>query len=179
MIARTVALALGVCAARLGAQATIARGPSPSGPFSLRRASAEWTDSITTRAIIWTPIGNSRDAPAIVFSPGFGQAPANYSVMLAELASHGYVVIGVEHPHFKDPDSVELYDVAPVLARQLVSTLTHILAERGHRDSPFARLDPKRIGVLGHSIGGGGRCTRLFDGRALRGRDGSRRHDLR
>jgi pimeloyl-ACP methyl ester carboxylesterase len=146
---------LGVWAARLGAQTTIAHGPSLGGSFSVRRDSVEWTDSITTRAIVWSPIGNERDLPAIVFSPGFGQAPANYSVMLAELASHGYVVIGVEHPHFKDPDSIELYDVAPVLARQLASTLDHILAERGHRSSPFARLDPKRIGVLGHSIGGG------------------------
>jgi pimeloyl-ACP methyl ester carboxylesterase len=155
MLTKTVALVLGVCAARLGAQATIARGPSPSGSFSLRRESVEWTDSVTTRAIIWTPISTKRDLPGIIFSPGFGQAPANYSVMLAELASHGYVVVGVEHPHFKDPDTIELYDVAPVLARQLVSTLDHIVTDRGHPGSPFARLDPKRIGVLGHSIGGG------------------------
>jgi pimeloyl-ACP methyl ester carboxylesterase len=155
MIMRTVALALGVRAAGLGAQVTSTHGSSPSGSYSLRRDSVEWTDSVTTRAIIWSPIGTTRDLPAIIFSPGFGQAPAQYSVMLAELASHGYVVIGVEHPRFKDPENVELYDVAPVLARQLVSTLSHILAERGHRDSPFARLDPKRIGVLGHSIGGG------------------------
>jgi len=141
VILRTVAFAFGVGLASLGAQ--------------VRRDSVEWTDSVTTRAVIWSPIGTTRDLPAIVFSPGFGQRPAAYSVILAELASHGYVVIGVEHPHFKDPDNVELYDVAPVLARQLMSTLSHILAERGHRDSPFARVDPKRIGVLGHSIGGG------------------------
>jgi len=141
VIVRTVAFAVGVCAASLGAQ--------------VRRDSVEWTDSVTTRATVWSPIGTTRDLPAILFSPGFGQRPAAYSVILAELASHGYVVIGLEHPHFKDPENVELYDVAPVLARQLISTLSHILAERGHRDSPFARLDPKRIGVLGHSIGGG------------------------
>lgn len=72
MSTRTVALALAVCAGRLDAQATIARGPSPSGPFAPRRDAVEWTDSITTRAIIWTPVGNPRDVPAILFSPGFG-----------------------------------------------------------------------------------------------------------
>ena len=154
MSTRAVALFLGIWASSLGAQ-PIVHGQSPAGSFAVRRDSVEWTDSITTRTIIWSPIGNRSDLPAIVFSPGFGQRPANYSVMLADLASHGYVVIGVEHPHFKDPESVELYDVAPVLARQLSSTLDHILAEHGHRGSPFARLDPKRIGVLGHSIGGG------------------------
>ena len=155
MMARALAVALSVWAAKLGVQATVEHRPSQRGSFSVRRDTVDWTDSITTRAVIWSPIGNERDLPAIVFSPGFGQVPANYSVLLAALARHGYVVIGVEHPHFKDPDSIELYDVAAALARQLASTLDHILAERDQRGSPFARLDPTRIGVLGHSVGGG------------------------
>ncbi|MFL5494178.1 MAG: hypothetical protein ACJ8DC_07310, partial [Gemmatimonadales bacterium] len=39
-----------------------------------------------------------RPFPVLVFSPGFGESSLTYSAQLEDLASHGYVVIGIEHP---------------------------------------------------------------------------------
>lgn len=37
--------------------------------------------------------------PVILFSPGFGQPPLFYTATLEDLASHGFVVVGVYHPY--------------------------------------------------------------------------------
>ncbi|HEX7939511.1 MAG TPA: hypothetical protein VF483_11040 [Gemmatimonadaceae bacterium] len=133
--------------------AAMAGAQSPM-PSAVRREVVEWTDSVTTRAIVWSPINNARSLPTLLFSPGFGQAPGDYSRLLESWASRGYIVVGVTHPEFKDPDHAELYDVSPVVARQLMDVLTHILGEQVRSAGPFARVDPLRVGVVGHSVGG-------------------------
>ncbi len=35
----------------------------------------------------------------LVFSPGFGETSLTYAAVLEDLASHGYVVFAVDHPH--------------------------------------------------------------------------------
>jgi len=47
-----------------------------------------------------------------------------------------------------------LYDAAKVIARQLVMAVSHILQDGRRPDSPFSRVDPDRLGVVGHSVGG-------------------------
>src|SRR6185503_15952342 len=37
-------------------------------------------------------------AAAIIFSHGFGETSLTYAALLEDLASHGYVVFGIEHP---------------------------------------------------------------------------------
>jgi dienelactone hydrolase len=39
------------------------------------------------------------DFPVLLFSPGVSGFVASYSTILTELASHGYVVIGIDHPY--------------------------------------------------------------------------------
>jgi predicted dienelactone hydrolase len=39
-----------------------------------------------------------RPFPVLVFSHGFGESSLTYSAQLEDLASHGYVVFGIEHP---------------------------------------------------------------------------------
>lgn len=121
---------------------------------TVRREVVAWTDSVTTNAILWSPAGDTRDMPTLVFSPGFGQKPEHYSVLLQDWASRGYLVVGIEHPFIRDPNNAELYDVSAVVAKQLVNSLGHITRERQRPGSPFARVDVKRIGIIGHSIGG-------------------------
>jgi dienelactone hydrolase len=65
------------------------------------------------------------------------------------------MVIGVTHPPFGNTESIELYDAQRLIARQLVRTIDHILADRTRSGSPFSRVDPARIGIVGHSVGGG------------------------
>ena len=39
-----------------------------------------------------------RPFPTLIFSPGFGESSLTYTAQLEDLASHGYIVIGIEHP---------------------------------------------------------------------------------
>ena len=136
------------------AVALTAAGAQSPLPSAVRRDVVEWTDSAPTRAIVWSPINNSRSLPTLLFSPGLGQTPGDYSRLLESWASRGYIVVGVAHPAFTDPDHVALYDVSPVIAQQLIEVLAHVLREQLGASGPFARVDPTRIGVIGHSIGG-------------------------
>jgi len=38
----------------------------------------------------------------LLFTPGLGWLPSDYSVLLEDLASHGYVVVGLASPGFAD-----------------------------------------------------------------------------
>jgi pimeloyl-ACP methyl ester carboxylesterase len=121
----------------------------------VHRDSLEWTDSVVTRATIWSPIGQRDNAlPTLIFSPGFGAVPSQYSTLLSRWAREGYLVIAVAHPEFTNPDEMELYDASNVIARHLVRAVDHILREHYRAGSPFSRVDPERIGLVGHSVGG-------------------------
>jgi dienelactone hydrolase len=129
--------------------------PPPVASHEVRRDSLEWMDSTVTRAVIWSPTAQTDSAlPTLIFSPGFGALPSHYSTLLAQWAREGYLVIAIAHPVFINPDQMELYDASNMVARQLVRTVDHILKERHPPESPFSRVDPERIGLVGHSVGG-------------------------
>ncbi len=46
--------------------------------------------------------------PIVIFSPGNGTNVEFYTVLASELASHGYIVVGLNHPY--DVAAVELSD---------------------------------------------------------------------
>jgi len=45
----------------------------------------------------------SSNYPVIIFSPGFGAPQETYTSYLEELASHGYIVFGLNHPYVTNP----------------------------------------------------------------------------
>ena len=100
-------------------------------PFPVRREAIEWTDSVPTRAIMWSPTGQPGELPTLLFSPGFGQVPSAYSRQVSAWASRGFVVIAITHPFIENPDHAELYDVSQLVSRQLVRALDHIVGESG------------------------------------------------
>jgi predicted dienelactone hydrolase len=119
--------------------------------------------------------------PLLVFSHGWGGFRAQNTFQMQELASHGYVVVGVEHTYgavvtvFPDgravynnpealPDGVPEaeYDAAARrLVQQWIGDMAFVLdtLEAWNRMDPLGRftglLDGARVGVLGHSTGGG------------------------
>jgi len=121
-------------------------------PSAVRREMVEWADSSGTKtsAVMWSPMSTTTSLPTLLFSPGFGQVPAAYSIMLSTWASRGYVVVAIQHPAFKDPNAMELFDASAAIASQLVGALDHIVRDR----LAFSRVDPTRVGIVGHSIGG-------------------------
>ena len=123
------------------------------------------------------PIKNQTPFPVVLLSPGNGTNIEFYSSLASEIASHGYIVVGLNHPH--DVAAVELVggDVAPYDKDQwLLSLSAHqtYTAERikvrtadvlfvlqqldqinSDVNSPFFKvLDLNSVAVAGHSLGG-------------------------
>jgi len=118
--------------------------------------------------------------PLVLFSHGWKGFVAQNTAQALELASHGYVVVAVEHPYgaivtvFPDgtvapnnpkalPDGAPS-DVYEASAQRLVDqwsgdlsyALDTLLAQNSDAGSAlFGAIDPQRIGVYGHSTGGG------------------------
>ncbi|HJS20303.1 MAG TPA: hypothetical protein VJ785_16260 [Anaerolineales bacterium] len=118
--------------------------------------------------------------PIILFSHGWNGFNAQNSGQALQLASHGYVVVGMQHTYgavvtvFEDgtiaknnpaalpmdaPD--DIYDIAAdQLADQwagdMAYTLDFLAGQNGDSDSPFfEKLDLSLVGAYGHSTGGG------------------------
>jgi dienelactone hydrolase len=122
----------------------------------------------------------SEPYPVIVFSHGWNGFSAQSSAQMVELASHGYVVVAPQHTYgamvtiFPDrevalnnpnalPENMPepgYTDAARLLVDQWsgdISFALDFMAEQNEDpSSPFhATLDMTRIGVFGHSTGGG------------------------
>ncbi len=117
--------------------------------------------------------------PVLVFIPGYGNVVPYYTTLAEDLASHGYVVVGINPTYtttivFPDgrvtrrspagtiPETSgsaainatgdRLVGVWAADARFVLDRLTQLNAEAG---GPFVgRLDLSRIGLFGHSLGG-------------------------
>ncbi len=146
------------------------RGTLPASPGFER--------AITTNAVSDAPISSSQHRwPVLLFSPGRSFPVENYQILLEQLASHGWVVVAISHPHEEAatllPDGRVLPFAGPQWADdslrggvlqgvvdELVMDASAVLDWLGRRDSVASdrfhdRLDLARgVGYLGHSLGG-------------------------
>nr|WP_248297509.1 acetylhydrolase [Streptomyces sp. S1D4-11] len=126
-----------------------------------------------TAAHVGAPVHHAgHRLPVIVYSHGSGSHRGDHTIMVQELASHGYAVVTVDHTHdtfteFPDgrvltPDDVPMYprDFAADL-RFLLDCVEGLAAGRNPdadgKPLPqglLGALDPKRIGAFGWSKGG-------------------------
>ena len=112
----------------------------------------------------------ARRYPVVLFSHGLGLLSGFYTSYIENLASEGYVVVGVEHPWFSGaftlPGGRAVTNRSTQADRQRdvvtqaedLSFVVTVL-ERLNRAGPAAsrlagRLDMDRVGVFGHSRGG-------------------------
>lgn len=128
--------------------------------------------------------------PVLIFSPGYGMVVEAYSTLLEDLASHGMVVVAIDHPYISgvtamangqlvqalagpaagQPMPAFLDDAVATLVADQRSVLdwlqgpnTGLLAEH---------LNLARIALMGHSIGGAAAVqTARSDARAKAGMD--------
>jgi predicted dienelactone hydrolase len=93
--------------------------------------------------------------PLIVFAPGFDASPSTYAPLLTAWARAGYVVASPSFP-LTNPDAVgglDEYDIANQ-PRDVSFIITRLLRLARAPHGPFAGLiDPRRVGVAGHSDG--------------------------
>lgn len=118
--------------------------------------------------------------PVVIMRAGLSALSAQYTVLAEELASHGYIVVGLDAPYrtavvvLQDGTVIErapkndperaMGRVAEPIVEQLVSAWTSDIGfaldrlarlSDGDVPNPFAgRLDMKHVGVFGHSLGG-------------------------
>ena len=130
---------------------------------------------LRTRSHAFTGVqvsGATRRYPVIIFSHGLGMVSALYATMLENLASHGYIVVGVDSPFFsaalKLPDGRIVKnesqrqrpgareEEAVIQAQDLIFVLNELARlNENDPDRRFTRrFDLRRVAVFGHSRGG-------------------------
>ncbi|KAL4739550.1 PAF acetylhydrolase family protein [Aspergillus similis] len=120
------------------------------------------------------PFGlQSRDYPVVLFSPAVGTPRLMYTLLLQEIASHGFAVVAVDHPYDADivgyPNgrtvlgilgNISTDEFAPAMdirAQDMLFVLDELHDKNAARDIvPLSQisLDLERVTIFGHSLGG-------------------------
>ncbi|MEU0083855.1 alpha/beta hydrolase [Streptomyces sp. NPDC006274] len=141
-------------AATLAADNPYERGPAPTvssieasrGPYSVSDTSvSSWVVSGFGGGTIYYPTSTSDGTfGAVAISPGFTARQSSIAWLGPRLASQGFVVFTI--------DTNSVYDQPDSRGRQLLAALDYLT----ERSSVRGRIDTSRLGVMGHSMGGGG-----------------------
>jgi len=121
--------------------------------------------SVHTNSMTDAPLaGGNERFPILLMMPGLGASVLGYQIYAEELASHGYVVVGIAAPNsepitaladgkvyfgeFGGASDTQVDD----WARDIIFVLDHI--DKITPLIPAARLDLDKVGAFGHSFGG-------------------------
>jgi putative CocE/NonD family hydrolase len=156
-------------------------------------ALAEALTTLETHALADAPVAqppsatkqNSSDKrgfPVLVYSPGLGGLHQQMTALLEDLTSHGYVVVALNHPYvsgfvtLSDGSTAKILDNGELSDPSLIGDYFRVVREdiefaldqvadvnESSTDSLANRLDLSRIGLLGHSLGGGAAVTTLAE----------------
>ncbi|MEU9705111.1 hypothetical protein [Streptomyces sp. NPDC047981] len=150
----------------------------------LPSAGVDWAATLT-HTHPGAPVAPGR-RPVLLYSPGGGEARTMGTFLAEELASHGWVVVSVDHPG--DAGQVEFPSARPgrgkvretvfvrppdaTQFRTMIETrladLRFVLARLGTLEGPLGRaLDLGRVGIYGHSAGGTTAAQALHDDRRI------------
>jgi predicted dienelactone hydrolase len=129
------------------------RGPAPTnaileasrGPFATAQISVSSAVAGFGGGVIYYPTDTSQGTfGAVALSPGYTASWSSISWLGPRIASHGFVVIGIEtNSRFDQPSS---------RGTQLLAALDYLTQSSSVR----TRIDASRLAVGGHSMGGGG-----------------------
>lgn len=138
--------------------------------------------TVTTAAADDAPVSADAPFPMVIFSHGWSGATFLHTDQLVELASHGYVVVGIDHTYAALAsvldDHVAVLDVTSlpadpdddefVAAGALISTFSadveRVFSAVTGQLAISDIIDPTRIALTGHSTGGGAAimtCSRV------------------
>ncbi|PRX49538.1 cutinase [Prauserella shujinwangii] len=136
------------------------RGPDPTersieasrGPFAIAQDSVSGFVSGFGGGTIYYPTTTSEGTfGAVAIAPGYTASQSSMSWYGPRLASQGFVVFTIDtNSRFDQPDS---------RGDQLLAALDYLV----DRSSVRNRIDRNRLGVMGHSMGGGGSLEAAVD----------------
>jgi len=155
VLAAVLSLVAGLALVRPAAAASnpYQRGPDPTlasvaatnGPFATASISVAPGNGFNGGTIYYPTDTSQGTWGALAIVPGYTALFANEEAWMGpRLASFGFVVIGIETNSRTD------YDVAR--GTELLAALDYLTTQSAVRN----RVDPNRLGVIGHSMGGGG-----------------------
>ncbi|TGJ78166.1 hypothetical protein E0Z10_g10606 [Xylaria hypoxylon] len=134
--------------------------------------------NLTTNAIVWdAPLLNGTAYPTLLFGPaGIGPPVEMFSILLSDLASYGYTVIGADHPYeqpfIRWPNGTALYGLPPFDSPDIDSgALVDIRVNETKAlidNIPLIEqclggiVNSTHIGTFGHSAGGSAAARALL-----------------
>ncbi|MFI8849805.1 alpha/beta fold hydrolase [Streptomyces sp. NPDC053499] len=140
----------------------------------LPEAGVDWGATLT-HARTGAPRLPGRRRPALLYSPGGGDARTMGSTLAVELASHGWTVVTVDHPG--DASEVEFPDERPGRERVRPTALQgppdaatfRTMIETRAADLRFVldALGLDQVGIYGHSAGGTAAAQALHEDRRI------------
>jgi dienelactone hydrolase len=132
------------------------------------------------------PAGSERSCPLVMLSPGFTNPRSALTGLAEDLASHGYVVAGVDHTYESFGTAFPDGRVTTGLARKTrrpgsgfwekvvagrAADVSFVIGELTGADPAWpgaGLIDPSRIAMAGHSIGGATAIAALLADARLR-----------
>jgi predicted dienelactone hydrolase len=141
------------------------RGPAPTtasieattGPFAVAQTSVSrfFVSGFGGGTITYPTATNEGTFGAVAISPGYTASQSSIAWLGPRLASQGFVVFTI--------DTTTRYDQPSSRGDQLRAALAYLTQQSSVRD----RIDPSRLAVMGHSMGGGGTLEAAKDDPAL------------
>ena len=120
------------------------------GPYQFMSYTDGLENPAYSSSVMYYPVDAQPPFSAAVFSPGFTAVKENYENFLGPLmASHGMCIL------LTTPTTTG--DIPQQRGEDLQAAIMQIATENQREGSPLkGKLDPKRVCVTGHSMGGGG-----------------------
>lgn len=155
-------------------------GPRAANPMGIKPEDVqEHLVPLRTHSFADAPVADAQEQyPVLIFSHGFGGSREQNSVQAEELASHGYVVVGIDHTYFAAatlfPDGrIAAYNPGvdrratreekDARLREIQTTWTadarfvadHLATIDDSANHPLhGKLDLDKLAIFGHSFGG-------------------------